>query len=232
MSMPSKTTDPSEIVYPESDGRPMADNTAQFRWIVTIKENLDWIYRRDPDVFVAGDLLWYPVEGNNKIRMAPDVMVVFGRPQGDRGSYRQWVEGGMAPQVVFEILSPGNRPAAMGLKLRFYKRYGVEEYYVYDPDRGEFYVWLREGESFRKVRNPRQWVSPKTALRFELVDGDLRIYGPDGRRFLTPLEIAEQRDLAERQRRDAEEARDQAKRRAEQFAARLRALGVDPESED
>ena len=27
--------------YPESDGPPMADNTKQFQWIVTIKEKLD-----------------------------------------------------------------------------------------------------------------------------------------------------------------------------------------------
>ena len=30
-----------EIIYPDSDGQPMADNTKQFRWIVTIKENLE-----------------------------------------------------------------------------------------------------------------------------------------------------------------------------------------------
>lgn len=35
------TTDTKpEIIYPDSDGQPMADNTKQFRWIVTIKENL------------------------------------------------------------------------------------------------------------------------------------------------------------------------------------------------
>ena len=32
------------------------------------------------NVFVAGDLLWYPVEGNNKLRQAPDVMAIFGIP--------------------------------------------------------------------------------------------------------------------------------------------------------
>lgn len=82
--------------------------------------------------------LWYPVEGNNKIRLAPDAMVVFGRSKGDspeatlceRGSYRQWVEGGIAPQVVFEIVSPGNRMAEMSRKLHFYEQYGVEEYYI------------------------------------------------------------------------------------------------------
>jgi len=30
------------IVYPDSDGKPMTDNTRQFRWITTIKANLDY----------------------------------------------------------------------------------------------------------------------------------------------------------------------------------------------
>jgi Uma2 family endonuclease len=32
-------------------------------------------------------------------------MVVFGRSKGDRGSYQQWKEDNIPPQVVFEILS-------------------------------------------------------------------------------------------------------------------------------
>ena len=63
-----------EIIYPDSDGNPMSDNTKQFRWIVTIKENLNLLFAENPDVFVAGDLLWYPVEGSNTIRIAPDAM--------------------------------------------------------------------------------------------------------------------------------------------------------------
>src|SRR4051812_27387732 len=97
------------IVYPDSDGQPMADNTLQFQWIVTIQGGLDALFAADPNVFVAGDLLWYPVEGQPKIRAAPDAMVVFGRPKGYRGSYKQWEEGGVAPQVVFEVLSPNVR---------------------------------------------------------------------------------------------------------------------------
>ncbi|BBH41379.1 hypothetical protein myaer102_39900 [Microcystis viridis NIES-102] len=119
------------IVYPDSDGKPMADNTRQFRWITTIKANLDWLFANDADVFVAGDLLWYPVEGDNKTRQAPDVMVAFGRPKGERGSYQQWKENNIPPQVVFEILSPGNTQTEMTRKLLFYDRYGVEEYYIY-----------------------------------------------------------------------------------------------------
>ncbi|MFM7189304.1 MAG: hypothetical protein ACKOX2_00605, partial [Microcystaceae cyanobacterium] len=75
-----------EIIYPDSDGQPMADNTEQFEWIVLLKENLECLFAKAPQVFVGGDLLWYPVEGHPEIRVAPDVMVVFGRPKGRRGS--------------------------------------------------------------------------------------------------------------------------------------------------
>ena len=112
----------------------MADNTLQFQWIVTIKEGLARAFAAQPDVFVAGDLLWYPVEGRPDICAAPDAMRRDRAAQGYRGCYKQWEEGGIAPQVVFEVLSPNNRPAEMGRKLEFYEQYGVDEYYIYDPD--------------------------------------------------------------------------------------------------
>ncbi len=106
----------------------MSDNTLQFKWIVLIKEGLETLFRHDPNVFVAGDLLRYPEERKPKIRQAPDVMVVLGRPKGERGSHKQWEEDGIAPQVVFEVLSPGYRLDEMLRKFRFYEKYGVEEY--------------------------------------------------------------------------------------------------------
>src|ERR1700747_1649617 len=118
------------VRYPASDGLPMSDNTKQFRWIMTIQGGLDALYRDNDNVFVAGNLLWYPVEGNNVIRSAPDIFVAFGRPKGDRGSYLQWEEGNIAPQVTFEVLSPGNRAGDVTNKFQFYERYGVEECYL------------------------------------------------------------------------------------------------------
>lgn len=97
-----------ELYYPDSDGNPMADNTDQYRWIVIIKENLEIWFAAMNDVFVAGDLLWYPIEGDNTTKLAPDVMVAIGAPKGRRGSYQQWKENNIPPQVVFEILSPSN----------------------------------------------------------------------------------------------------------------------------
>jgi Uma2 family endonuclease len=120
-------------LYPDSDGKPMADNTLQWDCIVTIRIGLEAQYQDDENVFVASDLLWYAKEGHPKVRTAPDAFTAFGRPKGYRGSYKQWVEGGIAPQVVFEVLSPGNRAGGMRRKLEFYDTYGVEEYYVYNP---------------------------------------------------------------------------------------------------
>ena len=214
-------TEPEEIIYPESDGQPMADNTKQFRYIVTIQGGLAALFAEDPNVFVAGDLLWYPVEGKNTLRVAPDVMVAFGRPKGDRGAYLQWREGSIAPQVVFEILSPGNTGLEMSRKLQFYDRYGVEEYYLYDPDHGEMAGWRRGANGLEEVEPMAGWVSPRLGVRFALAGDDLVLERPDGRRFETFVELAQRAD-AERERADAE------RERAERLAERLRALGVDP----
>jgi len=219
-----------EVIYPESDGKPMADNTKQFRWIVTIKENLEWLFADDPNVFIAGDLLWYPVEGDNKTCQAPDTMVVFGRPKGDslrdsfasRGSYKQWQEDNIPPQVVFEILSPSNTRAEMNRKLLFYDRFGVEEYYLYDPDRNNLNGWLRTDNFLDVIEPINQWVSPRLKIRFEPGETDLQVYHPDGTRFLTYTEIAQRAE-------QAEERAEQAEERAERLAERLRELGIDPD---
>ena len=208
------------IIYPDSDGKPMADNTKQFDWIVKIKENLEQIFADNPDVFVAGDLLWYPVEGNNKLRIAPDAMVVFGRPKGHRGSYRMWEENNIAPHVVFEILSLGNTPKEMAKKLAFYEKYGVREYYLYDPDRITLNGWIRSDETLMPIEDMQGWTSPLLKIRFELGEDDLSVFGPDGSKFLSPLEL---RRLFQSEQKKLEAER----LRSEMLAAKLRELGIE-----
>jgi Uma2 family endonuclease len=221
MVAPILNSTTAEIIYPESDGNLMSDNTKQFRWIVTIKENLELLYAENPDVFVAGDLLWYPVEGNNTIRQAPDIMVALGRPKADRGFYQQWKEAGIVPQVVFEILSPGNRLAEMQRKLSFYERYGVAEYYIYDPDRIDFAGWTRVDNRLESIEEPQSWVSPQLGIRFSLEPDTLKIYRPDGQPFLGFIDL----DL---RRQAAEKRADTAEQRAAILAAKLQELGIDP----
>ncbi|MBF2085772.1 Uma2 family endonuclease [Thermoleptolyngbya sp. C42_A2020_037] len=230
VQIPEKST----VIYPETDGEPMANNTEQFTWIVTIKENLELLFADDPDVFVVGDLLWYPVEGDNTLRQAPDAMVVFGRPKGRRGSYLQWREANIPPQVVFEILSLGNTLKEMAKKFRFYEQYGVEEYYLYDPDKIDLSGWLRSPAGRLDVIEEMDgWVSPRLQIRFEPSESSLQIFRPDGQPFLTFVELEtlrlqaqQQAEQAEQRAEQAQQRAEQAERRAERLAERLRALGL------
>ncbi|MCL1474326.1 Uma2 family endonuclease [Argonema antarcticum] len=215
------------IVYPDSDGQPMSDNTLQFQWIVTIKENLELLFSNDPNVFVAGDLLWYPVEDNNTIRRAPDAMVVFGRPKGYRGSYKQWEENDIPPQVVFEILSPGNTIKEMGAKLQFYQQYGVEEYYLYDPEKVDLGGWQRTDEQLTIIEEIQGWVSPRLGIRFEMSE-ELQIFTPTGERFLTFVELGQLNQQMEQQLQQERQRAEQAEARLKELEERLRSLGVDP----
>ncbi|MBI4816130.1 MAG: Uma2 family endonuclease [Deltaproteobacteria bacterium] len=223
--------------YPDSDGEPMADNTKQYEWIVTIKGNLDV---RLPD-FVAGDLLWYPVQGQPKVRQAPDVLVALGRPKGHRGSYKQWEEGGVAPQIAFEILSPRNSASEWIRKFAFYSKHGTEELYTYDPDANAVCVWIRRDRELEPVEDVDGFVSPRLGIRFSLLEDTLVIHDRLGKKFESFAEIVARGDLAasqaeqEKQRAEQEKQRaEQEKRRAEQekqradaLAAKLKALGYD-----
>ncbi|MBW4682934.1 MAG: Uma2 family endonuclease [Microcoleus vaginatus WJT46-NPBG5] len=224
-----------KIIYPDSDGKLMADNTKQFELIVYIKENLELLFANEPNVFVAGDLLWYPVQGDNKLCQAPDVMVALGRPKGYRGSYKQWEEDNIPPQVAFEIWSPGNRLSQMAKKFDFYRRYGVEEYYIYDPDTADLTGWQRHNDKLELIDEMTDWVSPRLGVRFELSQDILVIYRPDGQPFLNFIELDRQRQEAENRAQQAENRTQQAeaqleqeRRRTEALEARLREMGIDP----
>ncbi len=218
----------SDILYPDCDGQPMADNTEQFRWIVVIKENLEWLFADDPNVFVAGDLLWYPVQGNNKIRMAPDALVAIGRPKGRRGSYKQWEEDNLAPQVVFEILSPGNTAAEMNRKLLFYDRYGVEEYYCYDPDTNQLAGWQRRDDFLDVIEAIAHWVSPRLGIRFDWSSDGLVIRDPNGAPFRSFVEVTQQAELATQQAELATQRANAAEQALQAAVPRLLGMGLTP----
>jgi Uma2 family endonuclease len=218
---------PPPILYPECDGKPMAENTRQLRWINTLYGNLSALFQERPDVFVAADLFWYPVEGQPEVRTAPDGLVVFGRPKGDRGSYRQWEENNVPVTVTFEVLSPSNTIMEMDDKHAFYEEHGVQEYYVYDPDRNWLTAYVRHGDVLRRVRPVQGYVSSRLGIRFDVSGEELVIYRPDGQRFLTFEEQVTARQQAEQRADQAQQRADQVQQQAdqaEQRAARLAEL--------
>ena len=215
------------IVYPDSDGKPMADNTLQALWIIMLYNNLRGIVDLD-EVFIAADHLWYPIEGDPKTRIAPDVMVVLGRPDGYRGSYKQWLEEGMAPQVVFEVLSPSNTQEEMLQKLNFYEKFGVEEFIILDPEKGGFVAYVRkEGKMEQDTIQGKGWISPTLGVQFDIKGGKLLAKHQDGSPFKTFSQLKNEQEELKTEKEELKSENQAARAEIEKLKARLRELGED-----
>ena len=132
LNRPLSEDDP-EVFYPSSDGEPLAESDLQFTPLTETVHVLRQRYRERSDVYVAGNLLVYYRMNDNEVRVAPDVMVVFGVEDYPRDSYIVWREDGKAPDFVMEIASPSTYSRDMTEKRDVYAGLGVTEYWRFDP---------------------------------------------------------------------------------------------------
>jgi hypothetical protein len=135
------------------------------------------------------------------------------------------------------IWSPSNLAFHKREKLGFYDQYGVQEYYAFDPDTGLLEGWINNGLGLETIQIMQGWVSPRLNVRFATEQDELVLFMPDGTRALPVVELYAQLDAAlksattaeakaeiERIRAEAAEAK------AERAFAKLRELGIDPNS--
>lgn len=120
-------------LYPESDGKPMAETDIHRRLLTTLVFTLETHFQNEPDVYTSGNLLVYYVEGNPAKCFAPDVFVVRGVPKGERRIYKLWEEG-VAPQIIIELTSRKTWKEDLQTKWRLYEELGVQEYFIFDPE--------------------------------------------------------------------------------------------------
>jgi hypothetical protein len=118
----------------------------------------------------------------------------------------------------------------MEQKLLFYERFGVHEYYIYDPELVELTGWQRVGNELREIPQMNGWTSPLLQIRFVMSPSSLKILRPDGELFLTFAELVEQRDQLTEQRDQLPGQRDAERHRADRLAAQLRAMGIELEA--
>ncbi|MEO0852099.1 MAG: Uma2 family endonuclease, partial [Cyanobacteria bacterium J06648_11] len=121
----------SEIFYPTGDGEPVAETYAHFCAIVAMFEVLRQYVTGQQATVLANQFLYY-AQGFPKLRVAPDVMVIFGVEPGGRDSYKTWEEG-QVPAVIFEATSAGTRQTDFEQKKELYEGLGVSEYWLFDP---------------------------------------------------------------------------------------------------
>ncbi len=144
LNRPLSEDDP-DIFYPSSDGEPLAESDLQFTPLTETVHVLRQRYRDRSDVYVAGTLLLYYRMNDNEVRVAPDVMVVFGVEDYPRDSYIVWREDGKVPDFVMEIASPGTYSRDVTDKRDVYAGLGVAEYWRFDPT-GNLFSPALEGD--------------------------------------------------------------------------------------
>jgi Uma2 family endonuclease len=224
------TTSPTyslfDVVYPESDGLPMAESDATRDYLIYGVEALDRYFQKDPKVYVSGNLFIYYEQGNPKAVVAPDVFVVLGVDKKKRFSYKIWEEQDKMPDFILEITSKSTASQDRGIKKGLYAYLGVKEYFQYDPTADYLRPCLQgfrlmEGNYLPilgQLHGDRLSIYAETLgleLRLE-ADGQMRFYNPKtGEKLLSTGEM--------------EQARVQAEQRAEKLAAKLRELGLDPD---
>jgi Uma2 family endonuclease len=135
--MSAATAEPeTRIVYPESDGEPMAETQVHLEAMVLLRQALEDFYGDRRDVFISTDQFWFWNEGHPEDRLAPDLLVALGVPEktkAERGSFRAWEENNVVPSIIFEMASEGTWRNDVKTKYEKYAELGVREYFIFDP---------------------------------------------------------------------------------------------------
>ena len=121
------------LVYPESDGKPMAETPKHQQVMIDCMDIMRRHFREVPDVYIGGNMFLYYEEGNPQKSISPDVFMVRGVPKKELRVYKTW-EQPPTLDFVLEVASPSTFDKDFTVKKEIYaKILCVKEYYIYDP---------------------------------------------------------------------------------------------------
>ena len=223
MSIADNTTD---VIYPESDGRPMGETETHIRWLIKLRDILLTRYKNQ-DVYVAADMLVYYSEGTPRDFFVPDIFVVKNCDPQVRRVYKIWEEPS-PPHVIIEITSRSTRRQDEVIKPRLFADLGVDEYFAFDPTADYMNPALK---GFRRTENDFKQIEPDAngvlqceslAIEFSLNELDLILRDANtGEELLTGMDLAEKRRVEEVQateRKRMEEVQAIERKRVEEVA--------------
>ncbi|MEM6520327.1 MAG: Uma2 family endonuclease [Cyanobacteria bacterium P01_D01_bin.71] len=177
----------SVVSYPSGDGEPVAETFVHLYAMLITLEVLRQ-YLAGQQVTVLSNQFLYYAQGFPKLRVAPDVMVIFDVEPGGRDNYKIWEEG-QTPSVIFEMTSAGTQAQDQTYKKTLYAQLEVEEYWLFDPKgewipeklrgyrlRGDEYVSITDNIS---QRLHLRLAVEGTLISFYRVDTDEKLLIPD-----------------------------------------------------
>lgn len=217
--LPSAPTETADL-YPESDGKPMAETVRHFRELLKNFNRIENHFAHIPDVYVLGDMMMYYEEGNPRKSISPDIFVAFGIGKKERRIYKIWEEG-KPPDFILEFASKGTYRNDLTRKVQLYAEIGIPEYFVYNVDRrylpSPLLGFRLIGDDYVEIASLATGGLPSVTLglEFHALDDSLGIYDPEAEAWLkTSAERAE--DAEERANQEAD-----ARHKAEAEVARL-----------
>ena len=214
------------LVYPESDGEPMAETPKHQQVMIDCMDIMRSHFRGLADVFIGGNMMLYYEEGNPRKSISPDVFMVRGVSKQELRTYKTW-EQQPTLDFVLEVASPSTYTRDFNEKMEIYaKILKVKAYCIYDPyhEIDPYFIGFRlVGETYEEIPFVNDRL-PFTVLGLEFGerDGALRLYDPvKSAWLLTSQERVAQEALA---RQAAESRAQHAEAELEKLRAALQRL--------
>ena len=187
----------------------------------TIVSSLAIYFRDIPHTVVASEVPVGPTMSNRDDVRVPDLLVAFECDREllkDQRGYSIESQGG-PPDFVLEVASPSTGRQDYTDKRMDYERYGIAEYWRFDPSGGDYHGAALAGDrlteqgTYEPTEVERlgdsiwQGYSEVLGLRLCWEDGTLRLYDVEAGDYLHSHEEAEARMVVERVGREAAESR-------------------------
>ncbi len=254
--LPEVTCPPTDLWSDE----PPLESDLHLQQIIILLSCLELLWQEKNDYYASGNLTIYYNEEQLKKRdfCGPDFFVVLDTEKRPRKSWVVWGEQGKYPNVIVEILSDSTANIDRTKKKILYQNtFRTPNYFWFDPNTLELQGFtILEGQYQAISANDRGYLwSEQLGLYLGIFDRKLRYFTVDGRLVPTPQEaelqqrqakeqilLEKQQILSEKeqillekeQERQAKEQalleKEQERQAKERLAAKLRELGINPET--
>ncbi|WP_013325798.1 Uma2 family endonuclease [Gloeothece verrucosa] len=193
----------------ESD-EPEMESSLHYVQLALLVSCLEWLWRDKNDFFIGANLTIYfnRQQLKNKDFRGPDFFLIKQTQKRPRKSWVTWEEEGKYPDLIIELLSESTAEIDKTVKKDLYQnRFRTPEYFGFSPETLELAGFrLSQGKYEEIINNESgQMWSESLGLYLGIYQQQLRYFTAEGKLVLTPEETAEQ------------------------LAAQLKALGVEPD---
>ncbi|BCU10731.1 Uma2 family endonuclease [Microcystis aeruginosa] len=254
--LPEVTCPPTDLWSDE----PPLESDLHLQQIIILLSCLELLWQEKNDYYASGNLTIYYNEEQLKKRdfCGPDFFVVLDTEKRPRKSWVVWGEQGKYPNVIVEILSDSTANIDRTKKKMLYQNtFRTPNYFWFDPNTLELQGFtILEGQYQAISANDRGYLwSEQLGLYLGIFDRKLRYFTADGQLVPTPQEAELQQRQAkeqillekeqillekeqilvekEQERQAKEQAlveKEQERQAKERLAAKLRELGINPQT--